>query len=120
MATVEVCRTLVKSSPELWATLEGDALPDALGGATITATEPERELHWTGEGASGTAVLEPSCWGTRVTLTAEVEEEVAQLGFWAQMRRQRPAPARSLDVERKLSALLDDLGSAQRKPFAHK
>jgi len=118
MPSVEVSRTLVKSPPELWAELEGDCLTEAVGQVKIEAAEPERELSWRADGARGTARLEPSSWGTKVTLTAEVEEQVAELGFWARMRGARPEPPGHDDLERKLEGLLDSLGSAHRKPFA--
>ncbi len=118
MPEVEVSRTLVKSPPELWSDLEGERLSEAVGEVTVRATEPERALAWEADGARGTAVLEPSGWGTKVTLTAEVEEAAAHLGLWARMRGERPAPARHGDIEERLTALLDDLGSAHRKPFA--
>ena len=119
MPTIEVSRTLVKSPPELWAELEGDCLSQAVGEVTVRATEPERALSWQANGASGTAVLEPAGWGTKVTLTAEVEEQVAALGFWARFRSaNKVEPAvRHPDLEQKLSELLDSLGSAHRKPF---
>lgn len=117
MATVEVSRTLVKSPPELWAELEGDCLAHAVGEVTVTATEPERVLEWKADGASGTARLEPAGWGTRLTLIAEVEEQVAELGFWARLRGEQPPPPRHGDIEQKLTQLLDSLGSAHRKPF---
>jgi hypothetical protein len=62
-------------------------------------------------------VLEPSSWGTKVTLTAEVEEQVAKLGLWERMRGMTPPPSRAPDIERRLEGLLDDLGQAHRKPF---
>lgn len=119
MPTVEVSRTLVKSPPELWAELEGERLSAAVGEVEIEPTEPERELAWRGSGSSGTARLEPSSWGTKVTLTAEVEEQVARLGFWARMRGGRPEPPQPShgDLEQRLEGLLDALGSAHRKPF---
>ena len=118
MPSVEVSRTLVKSPPELWAELEGDRLTQAVGEVEIETTEPERELSWKADGASGTARLEPSSWGTKVTLTAQVEEQVAQLGFWARMRGAGLEPPANDDLQRKLEGLLDSLGSAHRKPFA--
>jgi hypothetical protein len=117
MSTVEVSRTLVKSPPELWAELERDCLAKAVGEVRVTATEPERRIDWRADGASGTALLEPAGWGTKLTLTAEVEDQVAELGFWARVRGQRPPPPKHSDIERKLTELLDDLGSAHRKPF---
>jgi hypothetical protein len=117
MTSYEVSRTLVKSPPELWAELEGERLREALGEATVRTTDPERELAWEADGATGTARLEPSSWGTKVTLTASVEEEVADAGFWGRLRRRPAEPARHDDLERKLNGLLDDLGSAHKKPF---
>jgi hypothetical protein len=118
MPTVEVSRTLVKSPPELWAELEGDCLSAVVGEVTIRPVEAERELAWEAQGASGTALLEPAGWGTKVTLTAEVEELVAEIGLWSRLRGYKPEPIPALpDMEGKLTELLDSLGSAHRKPF---
>jgi hypothetical protein len=72
-------RTLVKSPPELWEELsEVEGLAKHLGAfgeIKITKLEPEHTVAWEGEGASGTVSIEPSGWGTKVTLTAQVEEE---------------------------------------------
>ena len=71
-------RTLVKSPPELWEELsEVDRLArhlEAFGEITITKLEPEHTVAWEGERASGTVSIEPSGWGTKVTLTAELTE----------------------------------------------
>jgi hypothetical protein len=114
----------VKSPPELWAELEGARLGESLGATSVKTTEPERELAWEGDGAAGLARLEPSSWGTKVTLTAWVEEHearVAENGFFGRIFKRRaaepPPPASHGDLERRLSGLLDDLGSAHRKPF---
>jgi hypothetical protein len=66
-------RTLVKSAPELWAECS-DAASLArhlgrFGEIRITRLEPETAVAWEGEHVSGTVRLEPSGWGTRVTLT---------------------------------------------------
>jgi hypothetical protein len=63
----------VKSSPELWAECS-DAASLArhlgqFGEIRITKLEPETAVAWEGSAASGTVRLEPSGWGTRVTLT---------------------------------------------------
>ena len=107
----------MKSPPELWAELEGERLRDALGEAVVRPTEPERELAWEADGAAGLARLEPSSWGTKVTLTAWVEEQVASEGLWARLTRRKPAPPAHADLEQRLEGLLDDLGAAHRKPF---
>jgi hypothetical protein len=110
---MEAKRTLVKSPPELWAELSDmSALARHLGEfgeIRITRTEPESVVEWEGDLASGSVRLEPSGWGTKVTLTAlpvmgdppppveapVVEEPavevVAPRGFWARLFR-RPAP----------------------------
>ena len=71
---MEAKRTLVKSPPELWAELsEISALARHLGEfgeIRITRTEPESVVEWEGDLASGSVRLEPSGWGTKVTLAA--------------------------------------------------
>jgi hypothetical protein len=68
----------VKSSPELWAECS-DAASLArhlgqFGEIRITKREPETAVAWEGSAASGTVKLEPSGWGTRVTLTVTSED----------------------------------------------
>src|ERR671918_621072 len=69
-------RTLVKSPPELWEELsEEEGLAKHLGAfgeIKITKLEPEHTVAWEGEHASGTVSIEPSGWGTKVTLQAEL------------------------------------------------
>lgn len=71
-------RTLVKSPPELWSELsEVERLArhlGAFGEIKITKLEPEHTVAWEGEGARGTVSIEPSGWGTKVTLTARLGE----------------------------------------------
>ncbi len=134
MRTLEVSRTLVKSPPELWAELSGEALTEAVGGGSLKVAEEERRIEWEAGGAKGAAVLEPAGWGTKLTLTAEVQEEVAQLepevarmGLWARLRGATPVPppppgppvdtARGDDLEKAFGHLLDDLGFGRRRPF---
>ncbi|MBN1530267.1 MAG: hypothetical protein JW895_14500 [Thermoleophilaceae bacterium] len=134
MRTVEVSRTLVKSPPELWSELSGERLVEAVGGASLRVTEEERRIEWECDGAHGAAVLEPQGWGTKLTLTAEVQEEVetlepqvARMGIWARLRKPRvpepepaPEPEQGVDpeeLEGALAQLLDDLGSAHKRPF---
>jgi hypothetical protein len=77
MISSQVQRTLVKSPPELWAELSDPAalarhLGD-LGEIHITRIDPERKVEWEAEDTSGTVVIKPSGWGTKVTLTATRE-----------------------------------------------
>jgi hypothetical protein len=117
MPRFEVSRTLVKSPPELWAELGPDCLEKALGTVSVEETQPEREMTFAGRGVRGSAVLEPAGWGTRVTLTAETEEQVARVGFWARLRG---TPRRQPDgqLEERLSEVLDDLAFPHKRPFS--
>jgi hypothetical protein len=76
MSDLTAKRTLVKSPPELWEELsEVDRLAKHLGAfgeIRITRLEPEHTVAWEGEHASGTVSIEPSGWGTKVTLQAEL------------------------------------------------
>ena len=69
-------RTLVKSPPELWAEVSDiDALARHLGEfgeIRITRLDPETTVAWEGDRACGTVALEPSGWGTKVTITAKL------------------------------------------------
>jgi hypothetical protein len=71
-------RTLVKSAPELWLTCSEESLLgrhlDQFGEIRITRLEPESTVAWEGDAASGTVRIEPSGWGTRVTLTVVAKE----------------------------------------------
>ena len=73
-SSMEAKRTLVKSPPELWAELSDMAALarhlGEFGEIRITRTEPESVVEWEGDLASGSVRLEPSGWGTKVTLTA--------------------------------------------------
>ncbi|MGZ4274636.1 MAG: hypothetical protein ACXVRP_12845, partial [Solirubrobacteraceae bacterium] len=75
-------RTLVKSAPELWAECSDAASLarhlGAFGEIRITKLEPESAVAWEGAAASGTVRLEPSGWGTRVTLTVTEQEMAAE------------------------------------------
>lgn len=74
MAPLKASRTLLKSSPELWAECSDAASLarhlGAFGEIRITQLEPETAVAWEGEDVRGTVTLEPSGWGTRVILTA--------------------------------------------------
>jgi len=134
MPTVEVSRTLVKSPPELWEDLAGERLKEVVGAEQVKPSEDERQLAWEGAGSRGTAALEPSGWGTKVILRAELEEtvtqlepQVARLGLWARLLGQKPPPPPEPEretpswspeqLEQAFEQLLDDLGSAHKKPF---
>ena len=118
MPKFEVSRTLVKSPPELWTELSEGRLAATIGEAEVEVTEDERSVRWEAQGAQGSASLEPSGWGTKVTLSAEVEEQVAQVGPVGPLSQPRPPePSPHDDLEQRLEGLLDELGSDQRQPF---
>ena len=147
MAAVETRRTVVKSVPEVWAELSEVALLAPMlghfGEITITRAVPEATIEWASELASGRVELEPSVFGTRVRLTAELASPppptVAELagppkqGLLARLLRrasppaepvaasaQPPAPA-PLDprlAQGALTAVLDEIGTARHRPFS--
>jgi hypothetical protein len=144
MPLLEAKRTLVKSPPELWAEVsDAGSLARHLGefgDIRITRAQPESVVEWEGDLASGSVHLEPSGWGTRVTLTAEPalaepppapEPDPAPApGFWARLFGRRPEPAapppppepeplvRPDDAVATLTGVLDTLGSARHRPFS--
>lgn len=124
MSQTSAQRTLVKSPPELWAEVsDAETLARHLaefGEIRITRVEPESTVAWEGERASGTVELEPSGWGTRVTLRARalapapeqvsapeevvapepvvvpkpaIETSPSKPSFFARLWRRRPEPA---------------------------
>jgi hypothetical protein len=117
MPRFEVSRTLVKSPPELWAELGPDRLEKALGSVSVQEKHPEREMTFSGRGVHGSALLEPAGWGTKVTLTAETEENVARVGFWARLRG-TPKPKPDAQLQALLSEVLDDLAFPHKRPFS--
>jgi hypothetical protein len=112
--TSEVQRTLVKSPPELWAELSDPTTLarhlGELGEIRIVRTEQDRAVDWEagatdGAQASGRVEIEPSGWGTRVTLSvhrAIVTPEVIE-----------PAPAHDHVAE---SSAEEPLESAAEPP----
>jgi hypothetical protein len=81
MSELTTKRTLVKSPPELWAEVSDlEALAKHLGefgDIKITRLEPETTVAWEGDRVSGTVQLEPSGWGTKVTLSVDEPEPIA-------------------------------------------
>jgi hypothetical protein len=79
MISSEVQRTLVKSAPELWAEVSDPAALarhlGELGDIRITRIEPEQKVEWEvcNSDTSGTVVIKPSGWGTKVKLTVTRE-----------------------------------------------
>jgi hypothetical protein len=90
-------RTLVKSPPELWAEVSDvEALARHLGEfgeIRITRLEPETTVAWEGDRACGTVALEPSGWGTKVTITAKLAEEPAPEPVAVEPEPEPAAPA---------------------------
>ena len=151
MEGVETQRTLVKSVPELWAQLSENALLGRLlepfGEIRITRLRPETTIEWESELAVGAVELEPSGFGTRVRLTAQIAEpaepaaephpEGRRAGLLARLLRHlRAAPPPPPEPEpddgaeptvapldggtarRALTAVLDEIGTARHRPFS--
>ena len=102
-SAMEAKRTLVKSPPELWAELSDMAALarhlGEFGEIRITRTEPETVVEWEGDLASGSVRLEPSGWGTKVTLTAlpvMLDPPPSPSPSPSRSRRRAPAAARVL------------------------
>ncbi len=144
-------RTLVKSGPELWAEVSD---PEALGSLfaafgeiRITRVTDASLVVWEGERAAGRLELEPSGFGTRVHLSAEIgarelppppaggraeSEPLPEPGFWARLFRRSPAPQPEPAVRHPVSVpampenealavltgTLDALGMARHRPFS--
>ena len=95
---------MVKSAPELWDELVSEAsLTRWLGEVRVSVADPPNRLEWNAQGASGVIELESSGWGTKVRALATTDAPTGWLRWLA------PAPE---DFEKRLSALLDDLGSS--------
>jgi hypothetical protein len=109
MISSEVQRTLVKSPPELWAEISD---PQALarhlgefGEIRITRVQPEQKVEWEADDASGSIVIKPSGWGTKVKLSVTRElDEARELG-----------EARELEVARAAVELDEAAGTPEAK-----
>jgi hypothetical protein len=106
MAELEAQRTLVKSPPELWTELSEPTrlarlLETQFGEIQITRARPQTSLEWSGSLASGSVELEPSGWGTKVRITAQLA---------------RTSGTDEADL--KLEHVLDEIGSARHRPFS--
>jgi hypothetical protein len=100
MAAVALERTLVKSPPELWDELSSaEALGRWLGAVQVSAAEPPCRLEWDSDVARGVIELETSGWGTTVRALADATEASGDASV-------------ETDIERRLTTLLDDLGSS--------
>jgi hypothetical protein len=106
-------RTLVKSAPELWGELsEAERLGkhlEAFGDIKITKLEPEHTVAWEGEHASGTVSIEPSGWGTKVTLTAELDDV---------LEPDPGPPAEEAPAEVSVADIAEDIPPYEEEPLA--
>jgi hypothetical protein len=77
MISSEVQRTLVKSPPELWSELSDPAALarhlGELGEIRIVRVEAEKTVEWAAEHTTGTVSIQPTGWGTKVTLSVTRE-----------------------------------------------
>jgi hypothetical protein len=135
MISSEVQRTLVKSPPELWAEISD---PEALarhlgefGEIRITRVQPEQKVEWEAPAASGSIVIKPSGWGTKVklTVTRELSEtdaaiepdetsEPGQRSTIEAAQELRGATAAELETDVEEESEHDELEVAQGEVFA--
>jgi hypothetical protein len=146
MGAVQVQRTVVKSLPEVWAQLSETELlaplfGDTFGEIAITRLDAETRIEWEGERANGLVELEASGFGTRVRLTAVVEDpapppepEPAPRRSWLARLLRRPVPPvpeaepvpepepllEPEAAQGALSSLLDEVGAARHRPFSRR
>jgi hypothetical protein len=105
VSTIQLERTLVKSPPELWEELSD--IERWLGDVDVSRRDPPTSLLWIGRGARGVIELEASGWGTKVRARVEMDRGL--------FNRLRATDEEGLDVERRLTELLDHLGSSSLK-----
>ena len=142
MGDVAAQRTLVKSVPELWAELSepaqlGRMLNEPFGEIRITRLTPESSIDWESELAAGSVELEPSGFGTKVRLTAQIPTEPEpppqpRPGLFARLlarlRPSAPAPPppdlppaiEHEAAESALTGMLDQIGAARHRPFSRR
>src|ERR1700694_3143152 len=103
MISSEVQRTLVKSPPELWTELSDPAkLARHLserGEIRITGTDPEQLVEWEADAASGTVLIKPAGWGTKVTLRVVAELPAAEPPATPQTAEVHASPAPHAAIE---------------------
>ncbi|HEY2718477.1 MAG TPA: hypothetical protein VGI52_02520 [Solirubrobacteraceae bacterium] len=119
MIRSEVQRTLVKSPPELWAEISD---PEALarhlgefGEIRITRVQPEQQIEWAAAEASGSVIIKPSGWGTKVKLT--VERELASADAQADAPEAEADPAAEVEPETETEMQADM--EAEEVPITH-
>jgi hypothetical protein len=103
MISSELQRTLVKSPPELWAEISDPAALarhlGEFGEIRITRVEPEQRVEWEAGDTSGSVVIKPSGWGTKVKLTVTRELAEAEPEAGAESEGQPPAEAETQNPE---------------------
>jgi hypothetical protein len=120
MISSEVQRTLVKSPPELWAEISD---PEALarhlgefGEIRITRVQPEQKVEWEAPEASGSIVIKPSGWGTKVKLTVTRELGEAAGGIEPGQASDDEQPAVGAKAEEAVDAGLQPDSADESEP----
>ncbi len=112
-AMTEIERTLVKSPPELWELVDDEVLM----------------ARWTEELTTGSAALEVEIcsreagrrlyWrGKADDVSIAVELEIAEKGWGTCVSIKTTGPGERADADSVVERLLDELGSASRRPFS--
>jgi hypothetical protein len=122
MISSEVQRTLVKSPPELWAEISD---PESLarhlgefGEIRITRVEPEQRVEWQSDDTSGSVVIKPSGWGTKVklTVTRELAEQPAGAAESQAESAPESEPQAELEAESEAEREVEPLEPATEEP----
>lgn len=120
MAELQASRTLVKSPPELWAECSDAASLarhlGAFGEISITKLEPETAVAWEGQDVRGTVTLEPTGWGTRVSLTARTETPAQPATTMPSPALQTPVASGPAEGSRRMSRWLGRLWPTRKEP----
>lgn len=118
----EAKRTLVKSPPELWSEVsDAESLArhlDGLQEIRITRVEPETAVEWEADGASGSVRLQPSGFGTRVTLSLSRELSPRESVAVEPDLASEPEPAADSQPVAEREPVVEPEPIAEREPIA--
>jgi len=107
-------RTIVKSPPEIWELVD-DEEPMARWTSELMTKSAEIAVEL-GEREAGRRLM----WrGTGNDAAIEVELEIAEKGWGTYVSISTAGAGERADADTVLQRLLDDLGSASRRPFSH-
>lgn len=111
----EVERTLVKSPPELWELVDD---PELMGRWTEELAQGDSEIRVVVANREDGSRL---AWrGVTAGASIAVELEIAEKGWGTAVSIRMTGDGQRSDAEAVLERLLDELGSANRRPFSRR